>query len=1019
MIPDSGYTQQNAALAMNQANAFVQQVRAQAAQQLSQPAAAFTGGIGGAQPGVMSYAAGRAGAFAGGFGSGIAQSAGQAVGGLSSGMASAAAFATPGARQFGDIIEGARYQGGGAPPMSLGGMIATGYAPLGAFPHAGMAFGMERGTRREMAREELGRRWTQGVRGAVHGSMDALTMGLSSHLMRRTGVEAAWMGEMETKRTLQNRLGSVRGAGQYAAYSGLGVNRDFLTEEPGSSAMSILKRRAGELQSQYGYSVDQMDTLTRAATGAIDPTRIAQFAAGGRKGMANLGSEIASIRDTGASMSREMQMSEKEIGEFFSRLKSVMEVTGQGLKKFQQENRTLSMAGPFSQKQVASMRMQFTQMGRQMHLGGADFGTEAMGQANRVAELRRSGVISADTLLREGGGLGQEAVARMVAQRLQQQAGLVQGGNFNQSLVLAGQNPDAYSAMMGGASYMQTQGAVGATMARNPFALLQAQLDPNAVRRVTMQAPAIAFQRSQQMGSMFVGQNQEQIRAQMIRKFGSQMGFNVKTPQGLAQSRVRYEEIEIQREMLSDQLSAGFNDSLAIDKTTTASAGEIRDMSNSLVGIMTETGESAATMAGVMHTIHQDTDMKRRWSTAGAAGKSRLVREVMGEQHAGDLYAEIAGGGSGAAEEFRVSGTKSGIRKARNYARVLENKGATSAQINKAVFGNLSSWNLENYNDLESSGLKVKRSRDGTFVTGWGGAAGAMHTFERKRLLHVGGGKFKLQTQTMTMSALKIRDEIRRLGNATKEEFLEHIQGLTGKNSWQGAGGDGGVDVDENTITKEMAREWGGQLESSGDRISVESIKQAGMARDEWNRAHRQGAGVFDILARGGLEIAGNVEKGLADLLDSDERQKEKFDKLSKDKRLSPLMDIIKGFSGKGVQNKDEFTKMTSILGIGEMRSFFKEYAASESGSSKLGGKTYQEFLGTDQIGNMHELFKGMQAGEKQAFMTRTLTSAIEKSQRLVNETKRGDTESNPLYVEITNLTKAAPQSWLGRTLGL
>jgi len=983
------------------ADMFVQQTRAQAAMQLSQPAQAFTGGIGGAQPGVMSYATGRMGAFAGGFGASLQQSAGAAMGGIAALPAATAAFASPGARQFGDIIEGARYQGGGAPGMSLTGMLATAYAPTGIFPHAGMAFGMERSTRREMAREELGRRWTQGVRGAVHGTLHQATLGLSSYMMRRTGVEARWMTEMETERTLQNRLGFLRG-GDYAAAEGYGVRRDFFTEGPGRGAMQVLQRRAGDLQAQYGYGVEQMNALTRTAAGAVDVTRIQNYAAGGRGGMTAMGREISDIRDTAAAMAREMQMSEKEIQEFFGRLKNVMQVTGEGVKTFQQENRKLSMQGPFSQRQVAEMRMQFTQMGRSMYMGGMAFGTEAMEQANRVAELRRSGVISAETLLREGGGLDPQAMARMIASRLQQQAGLVQGGNFNQALLLAGQNPGAYAGMMGGAGYMETQAAIGATIARNPFALLQAQLDPNAVRRVTVQAPAIAFQRAQQMGELFISQNEEQRRAQMIRQFGIQMGYNVRTPQGLAQARTRYEEMEVQREELSVQLSDVFNGGEA---GRTRSEEDIRKMSNELTGLMLETGESAETLAYTMYTIQNDTDLSRRWSSADAAGRSRITREVLATEKAGVLAAELESA-SGTIGKALARSPKEGVRKARNLARQLEKEGVANDVINQAIFGEVSEFRLREGKGLGLGETRLRMGKD-PFIR-ISGRAGDVRKFERQRLVHLGGGKMEMQTEQMSMTVHDLNNFIRENGITNEEDLQSAILNLSG---WH----DRRSENLSEDIDQQIRENWQAQLSRTGERFTVESIRQAGMARDEWARARRQGAGVFDVLRRAGLEVSEDYSKGVGQLLDLDVQDKKKFKALQSDSRLQYVTQAIQALSGEGVETEEQFVSMTKIIGQQNMRAFFKEYASSEEGMKRLGGRSFQEFLGNAPMERMRELFQGMRDSEKQALMARTLTSAIEKSQRLINETKRGDTDTMPLYVQVTNKAETAGVAkWLG-----
>lgn len=976
---------------MSQADLFIQQTRAQAAQQLSQPAAAFTGGIGGAQPGIMSYAAGKFGAFAGGFGAGMQQAGGGAMGRMAAVPASIAALATPGVRQFGDVIEGARYAGGGAPPMTLAGMLATGYAPTGLFPHAGMAFGMERGLRREMAREELGRRTTQGVRAGMHTIAHGATLGLSSYMMRRSGLEASWLTEMETERTLQNRMGFLRG-GAYASATGVGVRRGFFQEGPGRAAVNVLQRRAGELQGQYGYGTEQMNMLTRMATGAIDVTRVQQAAAGGTRGMSGLGREISDIRETAAAMAREMQMSEKEIQEFFGRLKGVMKITGEGVREFRQENRRLSSQGPFSQRQVAEMRMQFTQMGRQMYMGGTDFGTEAMQQANRVAELRRSGVISAETLLREGGGLDPQAMARMVAQRLREQAGAVQGGNFNQALLLAGQDPEAYAGLMGGAGFFETQGAVGGVLARNPYALLQSQLDPNAVRRVTLQAPTIAFQRAQQINTLTVTQNQEQVRALMIRKFGGQMGYNVKTAQGLGKARVRYEELEAQRGIIEESLYDVFDPAGGVTK----SEADIRQMSNNLMGIMADTGQSASTLSRAMRTIGDNTDLQRRWSSADAIGRTRIVKEAVAEEEAEDLYYDMQKAGREISEALGRD-TARGIKKAQRWAIALEEKGVSADMINKAIFRGLEEWSITTESlgkILDLPGAGGPDGTGGTFeLPREGGITGNYRDLKIERRVQVGQGKFEIQTQTMTMSTRKINRMIREKGIKSESELKKALAGLSG---WKPQ------------TAKELTASTGGvgqwswkdqldwSLRTGRGGMTVEDLKQAGMSRQEWARAQREGAGVFDLLRRAGIE-----EHLLEDpeaLLNLEHLAPGRVQKLKKDFRVGPLVTMIERF-GAGITGEQDFKSMTRTVGRADMRSFFKEYAASEAGSRRLGGKSFEEFLGQKPTERMYDLFKGMGTEEKRGLLIRSLTSAIEKSQRLINETKRGDTAGLPLHV--------------------
>lgn len=192
------------------------------------------------------------------------------------------------------------------------------------------------------------------------------------------------------------------------------------------------------------------------------------------------------------------------------------------------------------------------------------------------------------------------------------------------------------------------------------------------------------------------------------------------------------------------------------------------------------------------------------------------------------------------------------------------------------------------------------------------------------------------------------------------------------------------------------------QLKNPEERFSVEALRSAGSARAEWTRARRRGAGVFDMLRRrAGLDVSLNWSRGMTELLDMDVAEKEKFEALRDNELLAPLAKTIAALGPAGVTSQEGFLNMTGVIGRDEVKKFFKEYASTPEGSRAMGGKTFEDFTGKQATEKMYQMFQGMSGDEKRAFNMRALTSAIEKSQRLINETKRGDTASMPVHVMI------------------
>lgn len=993
MIPDPSFFSAYPELrqrAFQQADMFVQQTRMQAQAQMMQQQAAFTGGVGGGQPGLMGYATSAMAHLPAALLSNMQHQAQLAAMRVAAVPGAAAAAGIPAFNQFMDVMQGARYAGGGLQQTGLAGLLGAGYAPLGVFPHAGMAFGMERDLRREMAREELGRRASQFGRATVYGGLHTATLGLSSYVMRRTGFEASWMGEMQTERELQRRLGFLRG-GQFEAATGFGVRREFFTQGPGAGAIDVLQERAGALQARYGYSPEQMNLLTRVAAGAVDVTRVQQYGARGAGGMRELGREIADIRQTAGAMAREMQMSERELEAFFGQLRGVMRITGEGLRTFQEENRRIAMQGPFSQQQVGMMRMQFMQMGRGAYLGGAEFGTEAVRMANQVAQLRRTGAISAETLLREGGGLDPEAMARMTAQRLQQQIGLVQGGAFNQAMVLGQAAPGAFARMLGGgAGFFETQAALGGALLQNPFALQMARMNREVVRNITFQAPMIAFRQAQQMGPLLAFGTPAQRRAQMIETFGRQMGFDVNTPQGAMNAMTRYEEIEFQREDFRGRLESNIG-----VQSLNLSQRQTQRVADELMTLTATAGASADEALGALESLRMNENKFRTFmNTSDPRKREALLLEGLDQERAVAMERDL-GQARTAMEKGRWSNLSGGevLKKLGSYARDLERKDYSPELIAGATFGYLADWRTS------TDSLLAPTNRDREARLGL------------ERIVSVGQGKFEVERRQMRLKTSEARNVYARYktetgrtirNNADRVRALRWYaaqEELAGRSPWETTreelttlpedvryaarlGGRGGFE-----------RIVGGEVRGLFDEVDEERFQQG---RRQVEQMIRGGGPVVDILSAVGAPIAG--DRGLEALAETISDLDVQHKELANDKRMAPILDLAKRASATDY-GALKLSEMGRVVSMPQLRTYFKEFAATDAGKrvmEEVGvGREQLEKAGTDRL---QQIYQGMGSQEQRRLFGFLGLQAIERSQRLTETAERGS-ELKPMYV--------------------
>ena len=1009
MIPDPSYDWVQAQQrAINMADDFVAQTRARTQMVMAQQQTAFTGGVGGPQPGVLSFAANMAGSLPMSMASSFQQQAQVAAMRGATFAGGAATLAAPAYNQVMEIGEGARY-GGALNRMRLSGLLATAYAPRSVFPHAGMAFGMDGGLRRQMAQEETSRRLTQGVLGGGLEFLDTYSMGVSSFLMRRSGVEASTMTRMETERTLQNRLGFLRG-GQYQSATGFGVRRGYLTEGAGRGLMEGVQSGVADLQAKYGYNVDQMNMLTRSAFGAVDVTQIQQADAGGLAGQRRLGGQISGIRDTMAKMARDLQMSEAEAEKYFSGLTRFMRVTDGGLKAFAAENKRAALSGPFSESQITTARGQFMQMGREAFMGG-NFSTQAVGQALQVNQMRQTGTIRADTLLREGGGLDPQAMMQMTARRLQQQVGLVQSGGFFQALMLQQANPEAYRGLMGGAGFFETQAAAAGAMVRSPFAMLMSRMSREGAQRVAFDAPMLAFRAAGQMNPMMVGTAEEK-RAQRISIFGKNMGFSVNTPAGMAEAVTRYEEIEDVQAAVRERVVQGVNSWKALGAETPGLKA-IRRMADDMSGLVTNSGASMEEVSSVLDRVRTDVDLHRRISGAssyreraelyqGALTSERTDRIERSMQRAdwasaasmkawgrqetrtthGSAFARglsRLAGGAGESSNWvaTFSDPKKALRDINRFAIDRRNLGISSRDLSRAAFGRLSEWQ------------ETKQTR------GWGDWWNSRDVYAERQLVFDEAGKAQWQVRSVSMTA-KEREKAWQAYKAAKPDEVAYSE--TDVIRWY-------TDAGKGKAWQETTRDFEGDPE---DLEAIRAEHAGGYTKVDWQRQQESRAAVDELQRKSStlLDAMGLTLGKDATLSDvADQLLQGKMDSLAlaTDTRLKPVATLLERVREAGGTTAEALKKMDfsafKDVNIGTMRQYFKKYGESEQGSKVvaqvLGGTSMDKAKRDD----LEKIYRGMSAEEQRGFVGASLTEAMNKSSRLMTEDP--GSYGKPYYVVI------------------
>ena len=326
---------------------------------------------------------------------------------------------------------------------------------------------------REFANAEFGRRSEELLGQTSYSALNYMTTGISGVVGRRLGVEAYLYNRNNIERNFERMsrgLTTTATGGNTSAY-GVGFRAGTM-----GSMSDMVAVQDSNMQRQFGYSARQLDQMRSAAMRGMDTGTVnAIYREGGQRGLAE---GTMSLTGSVSNAMRTLQMSDREVGEFFNQLASFgerVDKSAQGIiGSLQRAKRIL---GEVSGRELAAFRAESRGVAAQRYLGDRTYAQEMMTQMTQIGSAAKAGPmmsgVARQVLSRYGGvnAAGYANFARSVAEG---------GYNYMES----GMGLMTRTAMLGGGVNTGTSlgnligGAAGA-LGRNPFAALEAQVDEN------------------------------------------------------------------------------------------------------------------------------------------------------------------------------------------------------------------------------------------------------------------------------------------------------------------------------------------------------------------------------------------------------------------------------------------------------------------------------------------------------------------------------------------------------------
>lgn len=524
----NGDAREQMAMAMRQTQEFMLQARQQAQQQLEMqryqiasvagPAAAAGVGFGGAaspQPGTP---AGRLmETITGLIQRGAGMAGGAAMGVAGAGLAQVGGFGNIAGQALAAPIEMANRTGLDAGRSMTFWQSAATAMRIG---FAAQRFDMTATQAQVMAREGLESRLRSGAWRGVMGAANAATLGLADYLVRSSGAEVGFGAGREAMTAgLQQQLRYTTreeleraGLGGFAGPFATGISR-----EGARALQDRMRGMMGAFQAETGLTGREMATVQAQAAGTMGRRAlISDLAAGG----GGLGRQMQSVRE----IRQVLNMNEQEAAEFFN---TIGQMHGTADRIAGLARRAQGMAGRLglNAREIMTPMLEFERMGIQMGMGAGRARGVAEQYVQNLYENYTRGGISAQQMMMYGGRTPEEAVRIQAQVRFQQNIGMWNEGRGLMGVGVLAQDPSQWGRFMTGTqNFVQTMGAVGGAMARDPFAMLKGRFDPRSYEVMGGMADRAAFNVVYGMRNMLLG-NEEARRTQMYAIYSNVTGM--------------------------------------------------------------------------------------------------------------------------------------------------------------------------------------------------------------------------------------------------------------------------------------------------------------------------------------------------------------------------------------------------------------------------------------------------------------------------------------------------------------
>lgn len=396
--------------------------------------------------------------------------------------------------------------------------------PFGLGRYAAQRADMEVHQARAMAQEDLRDRFVGGARRGGMAALNLLSFGMLNFGMRRAGLTLQYGRTEQFGRHIQNQLRfttreALRGAGMEDV---AGPFATGITREGADRFARPMARELGRIEAEMGLAPEELMTIQSRAVGTMGINRLNELV---RKGPEAMAGEVGRQTRSTVDIQRMLHLNEEEATEFF-KMMGQLHGTADRISGMMKESRRVAGQTGMNIRQVAETLREFEDVGRTAAIGQTRAREVGVGYLESMRAQQQSGIMTRQQLMRYGGQTEEEALRIQATMRFRRGIQMYEEGRFGGMGMLMTQNRGAFMRFMGGRmGPMEMAGAVGETMARDPWAFGTARYDPQSrviagrVGELSMFQETMAAKRA----GYFIGGGNE---TEMIQDFQRRTGFD-------------------------------------------------------------------------------------------------------------------------------------------------------------------------------------------------------------------------------------------------------------------------------------------------------------------------------------------------------------------------------------------------------------------------------------------------------------------------------------------------------------